>query len=504
MPPDYLGLGDRLTSGPSDLMATAAFGDELRAAPYLWRGMSSADLAQAVALHECGVVDTTIARQLLAALLELETISLDDVELDPHVGDVYNNRDRLLKNIAPDAVGHLHAGRARREASTVGWLLGCRRSVIELGADLCDLIGVLVRVSEEHVHTVMPDFTYLHRAHPTSLGHYLLSHTWPIARHVDRLRTLLETIAVSSPAGSGSTNGTGIPLDRELLAELLGFESPMWHTRDSMWAPDLAIDMAALCSQVMTSIDRLAEELQLWTTEAFRFVALADEHCRTSVIMPHKKNPYALTHLRGAARRTAGLVVGVTASMHTASGQPDNRTIAYHDVPFMLGLTSESVRLMAQVVARAAFDSDELEAAASDPLMASTDVCDMLTLDHGMDNRTAHRIVGRAVRASIDHGEPAISATSLEAAAADLGLELTIDDAQLASVMSPTSIVAERHTLGGAGAAQVRAMCAALDERAATARSWLGAHPDHTYRERLIAIASDPDISIDDPRRITT
>ncbi|MFW2335267.1 lyase family protein, partial [Ilumatobacter sp.] len=471
---DYLGLGDRLSSGPSDVMAVAAFGDELRAAKYLWRGMSSADLAQAIALHECGVVETPIARELLNALVELDALSHEEVEFDPHVGDLYNNRDRMLKIMAPEAAGYLHSGRARREASTIGWLLGCRTSLLDLGADVCDLVDVLARVSSEHADTLMPDFTYLHRAHPTSLGHYLLSHAWPISRHLDRLRWLIETLAASSPAGSGSTNGTRIPLDRQLLAELLGFESPMLHTRDSMWAPDLAIDMAALCVQITTSVDRLAEEFQLWTTEGFRFIALADEHCRTSVIMPHKKNPYALTHLRGAARRLTGLLVGVTASVQTASGQPDNRTIAYHDVPFMLEITSESVRLMTQVVALATFERSELAAAADDPLMASTEVCDLLTLEFGMDNRTAHRVVGRAVRNSLDHGRSTITAISLERAADELDIGITLDAGHLASVMSPTSIVADRRSLGGAGPASGLSLCRSLAAHAAAGRAWLG------------------------------
>lgn len=497
--PDYLGLGDRLTSGPSDTMAEAAFGDELRAAPYLWRGMSTADIAHAIALHECGVIPSDRARRLLDALIELDRLDVADVQLDPHVGDVYNNRDRMLKAMEPEAAGHLHAGRARREASTIGWLLRCRSSLVTLGSDLCSLVDTLTHVSDSHVATVMPDYTYLHRAHPTSLGHYLLSHTWPLARHVDRTKRVLETLAVSSPAGSGSTNGTTIPLDRQLLAELLGFEAPMWHTRDSMWAPDLAIDMATVCVQVMTSIDRLAEELQLWTTEAFDYVELDDEHCRTSVIMPHKKNPYALTHLRGAARRTTGLAVGVTASTQTASGQPDNRTIAYHDVPFMLDLAGESVRLLDEVVARATFDEEALADAANDPLMASTEICDLLTVREGLDNRTSHRIVGRVARdAAVDGG--AIDAHSLTAAARELGVDVNIDDDQLAAATEPGRVVSERPTHGGAGSESVRAMCAALHRTIDRDRALFSEHLDHTYRARLLDYASDLSVPPGMPR----
>lgn len=489
---DYLGLGDRLSAAPSGEMASAAFGDELRAAPYLWSGMSHADIAHAIALRVCGVLDAPTSRALLDSLIEIDRIDLDDVELDPFVGDVYNNRDRLLKRLAPDVAGHLHAGRARREASTIGWLLCCRSAVLNLGDDLADLAEQLARTAAEHAATVMPDFTYLHRAHPTSLGHYLLSHAWPIARHLDRVSSTIDTINRSSPAGSGSVNGTKIPLDRDLLANLLGFDGVMWHTRDSMWAPDLVLEVSGLALQVMTSIDRLAEELQLWTTEAFGFVALADEHCRTSVIMPHKKNPYALTHLRGAARRLSGVAVGVTASMNTASGQPDNRTIAYHDVPSMLRTAAESVRLMRSIVAMAEFDETALADAASDPFMASTEVCDMLTLDHRLDNRSAHRIVGRAIRAALDAGRATITASEINAVAAELEIELepAVDDQELADTMRATSIVASRRTFGGAGLDSVQKMCASILAQSESSRSTLADHPGRTYAADLLAAAS--------------
>ncbi len=489
--PDYLGLGDRLDASPSETMANAAFGDELRAAPYLWRGMSHADMAQALALQRAGTITTETAGSLLKAILALDKVPLDQVKLDPFVGDVYNNRDKLLQQLAPDAAGHLHAGRSRREATTLGWLVECRRLVFELGESVSRLVDTIADVASDNALTVMPDFTYLHRAHATSLGHYLLAHGWPFARHLDRVQAAAQSLNVGSPAGSGSTNGTSIPLDRHYLASLLGFEDSMWHTRDSMWAPDVAIELSALALQVMTTIDRLAEELQLWTTEAFAFVTLADEHCRTSVIMPHKKNPYALTHLRGAARRTTGSFVGVTSSVQTASGQPDNRTVAYHDVPAMLELAGASARLLDDVIAGAHFEHAALAEAASDPLMASTEVCDYLTVNYGLSNRTAHQIVGRTVRDALDNGERTISATALSAAAAAHEVDLDIDVDQLDRLLDPVAIVTNRRTHGGAGPDSVKEMSAALHAIAASMQTFLQEQSARTYAERLIALVRD-------------
>ena len=497
---EALGAGDRLSGGPSDDLAATAFADELRAAPYLWEGMSHADLAHAIALHQCGAIDTATARALLDALLRLHAVPFSDVSLDARTGDVYNNRDALLRRLAPSVAGHLHAGRARREATTVGWLLGCRDALLGLAVDLADALAVLAALGRAHAETSMPDFTYLHRAHPTTLGHYLLAHAWPLARHLDRVEAVVGRLGSNSPAGSGSVNGTRIPLDRNLLADLLGFSGVMPHTRDAMWAPDVVIDVAGVALQVSTSLDRLAEELQLFTTEGFGFLELADEHSRASVIMPHKKNPYALTHVRGAARRLTGTFQGVVASMHTASGQPDNRTIAYLDVPEMLVSASSSLRLMRSVLVHATFDTDALARAAADPLTASTEVCDELCLRHGLDNRSAHRVVGRAIRSALDDGRAMFTAAELEVAAAEIGVALDgdrLDDDELAVVTDARHVVESRTTPGGAGVGQVLMMADYLTDFAAGARSAALAHPAVRYARRLLEIAAgrDPDAS---------
>lgn len=486
---EYLGLGDRLTSGPSTELAQIAFAHELGATSYLWTGMSHADIAHTIALAQAGVVTPDVASELMTALLSLDRLDFSDVELDPAIGDLYNNRNLLLERLAPGVSGHLHAGRARREASTIGWLLSCRMLLLDLIGEVASLTSTLADLSEHHSTTLMPDFTYLHRAHPTSLGHYLQAHAWPVARHLDRAQGVLALLNASSPAGSGSVNGTSIPLDRHLLASLLGFDDVMWHTRDSMWAPDLVLDLVGVTQQVMTTVDRLAEELQLWTTEAFGFVELSDEHSRTSVVMPHKKNPYALTHLRGSARRLLGTAVGVNASMLTASGQPDNRTIAYHDVPSMLEVTADSTRLLTAVLGSATFDERRLADAAADPFMASTDICDFLTLRRGIDNRTAHQIVGLVVRASIEAGERAVTTEALIRSASGHGIDLVLDPIELEAILDARSIVDSRRTHGGAGPDSVTHMAGELRSRSAAASASAASHPASTYRTDLDAVA---------------
>ncbi len=483
MSSEALGSGHRLGSGPSDLLARTAFAHELEAAPYLWTGMAMADLAHVLALDAAGLLPEADRRALLDGVLTL--VDFDGLVLDPSVGDIYNNRDRMLRDRIGRAAGHVHAGRARREASTIAWQIACRERLLRLGIAVTELVSVGARVAEAHVATLMPDLTYLHRAHPTTLAHYLLGHLAPCARHLDRIDRAL-TLVDSSPAGSGSTNGSRLPIDRDLLADLLGFGTVMRHTRDAMWAPDMAIDIAHVCVQVMTSIDRLAEELQLWTTEGFAFAELADDQSRTSVVMPHKKNPYSLTFLRGAARHALGTVTGVTATQLTSSGQPDSRTFAYLDAPRLLDDTADCAQLMAAVLDSTTFDPEAMSSAASEGFTTSTELCDHLTLTAGVDNRTAHNAVGRAVRHALEHGRNRLEASDLRRAAEEVGLALDLDDDTIVRVLDPREAVAGRVTFGGAGATEVEAMITSLRAEAERARRTFDEHDSHDYEARLV------------------
>jgi argininosuccinate lyase len=480
---EALGVGHRLTSGTSELLARTAFAHELQAAPALWHGMAMADLAHALALEDAGLLPDRAVGPLFTALLE--SVDGSGIVLDPQVGDIYNNRDRWLRSAAGEAAGYLHTGRARREASTIGWQLACRERLLALGLATSAFVDTLSRVALDHVETLMPDLTYLHRAQPTTLGHYLLGHAAPFGRHLQRLDDAIRSVD-ASPAGSGSTNGSRLPIDRQLLADLLGFSTLVRHTRDAMWAPDMVLDVNDVAFQIMLSVDRLAEELQLFTTEGFGFAELDDAESRTSVVMPHKKNPYSLTWLRGASRRALGTVTGVAATMLTSSGQPDSRTFAYLDVPVLLDETTSAVQLLERVVAGTTFDLDRLREAASTGFTTSTEICDHLSSTTDIDNRTSHQIVGAAVRRAVDAGRDELDYADLLAAASGAGVEIGLDESDFTDLVSPANAIASRVTPGGAAPDEVHRM---VDEMVDAAEVWAERfrnHPSHGYDVRLI------------------
>jgi argininosuccinate lyase len=482
---DYLGAGSRLQGAPAATLATSAFAHELRATRYLWAGMGHADMAHLGMLVEAGIVSPADGAILLDAFEDLQGLAPEDLTLDPASGDVYSNRDRMLADLVGHArAGLIHTGRARREATTIAWQLACRERLLRAGTAAAGLLVTLVSVARRHRGSLMPDFTYLHHAQPTTLGHYLTGFAWPLSRDLDRLARALDLVN-RSPAGSGSVNGSRLPLDRALAADLLECHGIIEHTRDAMWAPDMALEQMAVALSLATTLDRIAEDLHIWNTAEFGFVELADQHTRTSVVMPQKKNPYGLAYVRGMARAMLGAFTGVAATGLTPSGQPDNRIFAYESVPAALDRVSEALELMADTLAQAAFDTERMKDAAASGYSYATDLCDLLVLEAGIDNRTAHRIVGRAVRRALDAADP-IDAGALQRAAIELDLELPeVDSAHIDEVRRPEAIVASRLTPGGAAPAPLGEMLVDLEERAVReVARWTG-HPLHGFSKRV-------------------
>jgi argininosuccinate lyase len=323
-----LGVGDRLREGPAPELIDSAFALEAGDGPLLCQAMSLADLAHALMLIEVGLIPPDAGATLLAALLDLHNIPGDTFPFDPAQGDAYTNREYVLRQKVPQVAGWLQAGRPRREVTTLGYLLVVRERLLALTRALLAAMQALLILAESHLDTLMSDYTYLQTAHPTSLAHYLLTFVQPMSRDLARLQAVFERVNLS-PAGAGSTNGSRLPLQRERLAELLGFAGVVTHTRDAMWQPDVPIEVMSGLVAMLVNADRLAEDLQLWATAEFNFIDLADRHTRISVIMPHKKNPYSLAFIRGVAREMIGRWVSVAAVGATPSGQVDNRIFIY-------------------------------------------------------------------------------------------------------------------------------------------------------------------------------
>ena len=456
---------------PRDPLVLTAYAREAADLDLLYGGMSLADLAHVVGLVESEIIPHREGGELLAALLQIHPEPPADFRADPTRGDSYSNRVAYLRGATP-AVGWLGTGRARREVSTIAYRIRVRSGLLALAGALDDWAQAGLDLAKTHAGTLFPDYTYLQPAQPTVFGHYLLTFLYPILRDLDRMQGVFRRTN-SSPAGSGSVNGSRLPLDRARVAALLGFDRVVTHTRDAMWQADGPIEVAALLSSVLINLDRLAEDLQIFCTMEFGLARLADRHTRPSVIMPQKRNPYALAYLRGVAGESVGTLAGMAAVGKTPSGQIDNRIFAYGDVPRAIDRAIGAVRLMADVTRGLEVDPVRSAERASNCFIGATDLAELVMMKEGLDYETAHRIVGRAVGTAGERGETTVSGRSLDDAAwTEIGRRLTLEDDWIAAALDPTRIVATRTGQGGAAETPVTAMIAECHASLATHRQW--------------------------------
>jgi argininosuccinate lyase len=446
----------RLSEEVAPELIHTAYAREVADTSILYEGMSLADLAHVVVLTEAQIIPREAGGELLHALLAAHPKPPLDFIASPETGDVYSNREAYLQMLTPHA-GYLSAGRARREAITIGYRIAVRSRLLKLAAALTDCARAGADLAEKHITTIFPDYTYLQAAQPTTFGHYMLAFVYPILRDLDRLRGVFARTNVS-PAGSGSVNGSRLPLNRERLSDLLGFDAPIAHTRDAMWQADGPIEVAALVSTSLISLDRLAEDLQIFATQEFGLVELADQHSRISKIMPQKKNPYALTYVRGVAGETLGTLAAMVAIAKTPSGQPDNRIFAQGDVPRALEQAIGAAQLMAGVVRGLTVNVESAARRAAAGFLGATDLAEIMMLEFGFDYHTAHQIVGHAVREALQSRVEISPALIAQAAEAVTGKPVKLSSKKLTAILDPAAIVASRTGIGGASEASIALM----------------------------------------------
>ena len=469
-----LEVGGRLAHGPSERLIRTAFKRELDDQAVLFDAMGLADLAHTLVMLETSIVPPAAGRQLLTALLELQRVP-EDFKPQPARGDLYTNREAWLAGRS-SAASWLGAGRARREATTTAFLIKVRSGLLDLAEALTIAAQAIAARAGAFRSALMPDYTYLQAAQPTSFGHYLLGFVYPMLRDLERIRALYGRVN-RSPAGCGSSNGSRLPQDRARLSELLGFDGLVTHARDAMWQADLPIETAAALTAILVNLDRLAEDLQIFSTEEFGLVELDDRHARASKIMPQKKNPYALTHVRGAANAMIGTLAAVAAAGRTPSGQPDNRLGIYGAIPRAIEDSRDAAALLGEVVTFLTFHEPRGRELLAQGCATATDLAEVLVQHSGLDFRQAHRLVGHLVRRKRAGGglngltPPELAATALDV----LGLRVEIPPAILQDALDPAAAVAARTAPGGAAAEPMEAMLAQCEQALALAGAWADA-----------------------------
>ncbi|MFV0374528.1 argininosuccinate lyase [Microbacterium sp.] len=345
----------------------------------------------------------------------------------------------LIREVGPELGGKLRAGRSRNDqvATQVRLYLLDHGRVI--ARDLLRVIDAVVAQAERHPEAIMPGRTHLQHAQPILLAHHLQAHAWPLVRDLERLRDWAVRARVS-PYGGGALAGATLGLDPQLIADELRLSRPSENSLDGTSARDVVAEFAFIAAMIGVDLSRFAEDIIVWNTREFGFVALDDGYSTGSSIMPQKKNPDIAELARGKAGRLIGNLSGLLATLK-ALPLAYNRDLQEDKEPVFDSVRTLEVVLpaFAGMVATVRFDTDRMAALAPEGFSLATDVAEWL-VKQGTPFRDAHEISGELVRACEQRG---------------IGLE-DADDSLLAQV-SPRLTPAVRAVLSIEGSVASRA-----------------------------------------------
>ncbi|WP_048714546.1 argininosuccinate lyase [Cardiobacterium hominis] len=320
---------------------------------------------------------------------------------DTALEDVHMNIEKRLTDRIGDAGKRLHTGRSRNDQVATDIRLYARAAIERILGEIRRLQTAIVTLAEREAETIMPGFTHLQVAQPVTFGHHLMAWYEMLDRDAGRFRDCRERLN-QSPLGAAALAGTTYPIDRHMTAAALGFAAPCANSLDAVSDRDFAIECCAAAATLMMHLSRIAEELIIWNSAAYRFIDLPDRFCTGSSIMPQKKNPDVPELVRGKTGRVYGHLVALLTLMksqplaYNKDNQEDKEPL-FDTVNTVLAC----LRAFADMIPAIEANREAMYRAAGAGYSTATDLADYL-VRRGVAFRDAHEIVGRAVHLAIE------------------------------------------------------------------------------------------------------
>jgi argininosuccinate lyase len=428
---------ERFSGGPARGFLSSLAADER-----IFRADLQVDRAHVVMLAEQGIVDDDEAGEILGALAEVEAGGHGDL---PDGEDIHAAIETAVIDRVGPVGGKMHTARSRNDEVATCLRHRLREDTLALVETALAARETLCDVAAEHTDAVMPGFTHLQPAQPTTVAHYLLSYESALARDTERLLAAFDRTN-RSPLGAAAFAGTTFDVDRERVAALLGFDEVIENSMDAASARDFLTETTAAAATLATTLSGLAEDLILFANRGY--VDLADAYSSTSSIMPQKKNPDTLELVRASAGDASA---GLNGLMTTLKGLPRayNRDLqrAHGHAFDAVDAVTEATEVAAGAVATAAWNEAALADAAGDGFSTATGVADLLAAG-GLPFRTAHEVVAGAAE-RVAAGDDELDAVAAAADEAGVDLAAYVDDAALAAALDPAESVAARDSFGG-------------------------------------------------------
>jgi len=448
-------MRERVKLPPSKVLVDYVFRPRLEAdSRDSFDSLMDLNRAHVVMLAAQGIVKKADAGKLMRIFEDVRKAGARAITWDPALEEVYYNLEtHIIKKAGTAIGGQMHTGRSRNDLSAALTRMSARARLLAIAGFLHTLRRTLLRMAEEQAETVVTGYTHMQPAQPTTLGHYFDALAQALERDEVRLQQAYE-VTNRSPLGACAFNGTGFAIDRALVADLTGFAGLVENSIDAVGSRDYVPQILAALAMMGVNVSRLAQDLYVWSSDEFGWVEVGDDLAATSSIMPQKKNPISLEHIRG---KSAHLIGVLTAALAAQKGTPFGhlRDISLESThPLREGFWEAEavVNLMNETLRSLRIDARGAAARSAENFSTVTELADVIVREIGISFREAHIVVGSAVGDLHDRGGRTadLSLDLLERMAREhLGHPLGLSEDSLRKALSPAENVAIRSLIGG-------------------------------------------------------
>lgn len=434
--------------------------------------------AHTLMLARRGILSKAVARLCLEAIAKLDHTKILAARYDGHSEDLFFYVQRLLTDsLGEDIAGRMHTARSRNDIDLTMYRMCLRQEILRIATETAEARANLLNIAQSHLETIMPAYTHTQPAQPTTLAHYLLAAVEFFGRDIQRLRAAFATVN-RNPLGACAITTTGFPIDRDYTARLLGFEGLQLNSYGAIGATDYLAEAAGAIAVLMLNLGKLVQDLLLWCTPEFGFLRLSDAYVQSSSIMPQKRNPVALEHVRILASKAFSQAQAVLNCVHnTPFGDIVDSEDDLQPLAFAVSTdASRALRLFTGAVSHAEVDRERMCRAVNRSFLTVTELADTLVREEGMSFAVAHRLVAASVRAAGREDSPARLITEMERLALEIaGKKLSKPRAVWLRALDPVHFIGIRTIAGGPAPEAVRAQIAAAQKEQAEAQEWLSA-----------------------------
>ncbi len=419
------------------------FNSSIRFDARMYRQDIKGSIAHATMLGKQGIIPEADSELIVKTLGKiLEDIESGKVEFTSDAEDIHMNIETILISRIGDVGKKLHTGRSRNDQVALDIRMYIKDEITSLKQMLIELEHTLIKLAQDNLYTIMPGYTHLQKAQPITLAHHTMAYFEMFKRDILRLEDCYKRTNVM-PLGSGALAGTTYPLDREFVAQMLGFDGVTLNSLDGVSDRDFVIELASALSICIMHLSRYSEELILWNTNEFQFIEMDDSCSTGSSIMPQKKNPDVAELIRGKAGRVYGDLMCILTVMkgiplaYNKDMQEDKECI--FDAIDTLKLC---IPVFNKMISTMKINKDNMRKGASGGFTNATDAADYL-VKKGMPFREAHSVIGKMVLYAINNNKSLEEFTIDEFKACSQIIEHDIYDA-----ISLETCVNERKTTG--------------------------------------------------------